>query len=581
MADKSPGKQSASQGEDGRGRTEKHKRSLLSKVSFFEQVWFGQNRSPSLERRRPMSRERTKSPATEVADEVFADDWSDGPGQEKRQRREAASPGREETPRQRSSSRSEDEWEFVEGTDSSTLAEDIERRLEERRRMKSGSDMSPTREWVMLRRAADTAKTASEHTERRGSTPESWDSSFFSKSSMAEDIEQRLERHRQKVRQRLSSPTPEWPSLRRSPVPRSSRDTSLERDTPTRSRTTSGERQDSREGSLSPRRHVLEREVIAKAERREGAVTAITTTTRTTTVWDTPDGRPRVETQSSSSDLHEDDHDSVDQGGYQRVEEEERESIERGERKRYSRVVVHRTAEKSVRSTPSPEPRELGLASPREAASPPPDSPASRSARSRTPSGARPRLRSRTPSVERILEVEEDDSVSSVQEPCTEPRASSAEDEQRDAGAGVASPRHTSSKLRDSDGRVKESSMDSKSPDEGLTMEAVSTVQWDTDGVRGEVQRHTTRVLIRDRDPSYTKYVLTSRTTSRDSLFSTPSSEDPPSLEGGVPSWVSRSAQYEEAEEDHAPGRFRLRSHQYQEHISTMKGEAAVMCVWV
>lgn len=170
--------------------------------------------------------------------------------------------------------------------------------------------------------------------------------------------------------------------------------------------------------------------------------------------------------------------------------------------------------------------------------------------------------------------------MSVVQEPRTEPGASSVEGEQRDAGAGVASPRHTSSKLRDSDGRVKESSMDSKSPDEGLTMEAVSTVQWDTDGVRGEVQRHTTRVLIRDRDPSYTKYVLTSRTTSRDSLFSTPSSEDAPSLEGGVPSWVSRSAQYEEAEEDHAPGRFRLRSHQYQEHISTMKGEAAAVCVW-
>lgn len=94
MADKSPGKQSASQGEDDRGRTEKPKRSLLSKVSFFEQVWWGQNRSPSLERRRPMSRERTRSPATEAAEEVFADDWSDGPGKEKRQRRDGASPAR-------------------------------------------------------------------------------------------------------------------------------------------------------------------------------------------------------------------------------------------------------------------------------------------------------------------------------------------------------------------------------------------------------------------------------------------------------------------------------------------------------
>ena len=575
MADKSPGKEASPQGGDERGRTEKLKRSLLSKVSFFEQVWWGQNRSPSLERRRPMSREGTTSPVTEVAEEVFVDEWNDGPGQEKRQRRDGASPPSEGTPRQLSSSRSEDEWEWVEDNDQSTLAEDIERRLEERRRMRSGSDMSPTREWVMLRRSSGTAKAATQPTERRGSTPDSWDSSLFSKPSMAENIEHRLERHRQEVRQRLASPTPEWPHLRRSPVPRSSRDSSLERDTPVRSRTASRERRGSRESSLSPRRHVLEREVIAKAERRDGAVTAVTTTTHTTTLWDSADGRPRVETHSTSKDLQEQDPNSVDQGGYQRVEEEERESVERGERKRYSRVVLHRTAERTFSSTPSPEPLEQDQASQRAATSPPPDSPASHFARSRTPSGPRTRHRSRTPSVERILEVEEDDSAVPSLKPCTEPRASSAAGEYRDAGAGVASPRHTSSKLRDSDERVKESSMDSKSPDEGLTMETVNTVQWESDGARGEVQRHTTRVLIRDRDPSYTKYVLTSRTASRDSLFSTPSSEDSPSLESGVPPWVSRSAQYEKDEDDHAPGMFRLRSHRYQEHISTMKGEAA------
>lgn len=524
-----------------------------------------------------MSRERTKSPETEVAEEVFADDWSDGPGQEKRQRRDGASPAREGTPRQLSSSRSEDEWEWVEDNDTSTLAEDIERRLEERRRMRSGSDMSPTREWVMLRR---TAKAAAEPSERRGSMPDSWDSSFFSKTSLAEDIEQRLERHRQEVRQRLTSPTQDWPNLRRSPVPKSSRDTSPERDTPVRSRTASGEKR-SREGSLSPKRHVLEKEVISKAERRDGAVTAVTTTTRTTTVWDSADGRPRVETQSTSKDLQEQDPSSVGQDGYQRVEEEERESVERGERKRYSRVVVHRTAERTVSSTPSPEPLEQDQASQRAAASPPPDFPASHSTRSRTPSGPGTRHRSRTPSVERILEMEEDDSAVASLELCTELQASSATGGQRDAGAGVASPRHTSSKLRDSDERVKESGMDSKSPDEGLTMEAVSTVQWEGDGARSEVQqRYTTRVLIRDRDPSYTKYVLTSRTTSRDSLFSTPSSEDAPSLEGGVPSWVSRSTYYEEGGDDHAPGMFRLRSHRYQEHISSMKGEAAAACIW-
>ncbi|MPC46739.1 hypothetical protein E2C01_040465 [Portunus trituberculatus] len=567
MADKSPGKQPASKGGDDRGRTEKHKRSLLSKVSFFEQVWWGQNRSPSLERRRPVSREGTKSPEVEMAEEVFAE-WSEGPGQEKRPRRDGASPPIEGTPR-RSSSRSEDEWEFVEGPDTSTLAEDIERRLAERRRMRSGSDMSPTREWVTLRRRS---KAFSEPAGQRGSTPESLESSTCSRTSLADTIEQRLERHRQEVRQRLASPTPEWPQLRCSPVPRSSRDTSLERDRSVRSRTTSGERRGSRESSLSPRRHVLEREVIAKAERRDGAVTAVTTTRHTTMEWDSPDGEPRIETQSTSKDLEEEDPASAGQEGYQRVEEEERESIESGTRKKYSHVVVHRTTEQTITSTPSPEPSEH-LPSEQAATSPLPDSPDSHSARSRTPSGPRKRHRSRTPSVERILEVEEDDSSVTSGKSRTELRASSAAGEHRHAGAGGASSRHTYSKRRDSDERAKESSMDSKSSDDGLTMEAVSSVQWESDGARGEVQRHTTRVLIRDRDPSYTKYVLTARTASRDSLFSTPSSEDAPSLEGSVPPWVSRSAQYEDGNDD-APGVFRLRSHRYQEHISTMKGEA-------
>lgn len=568
MADKSPGKQPASQGGDDRGRTEKHKRSLLSKVSFFEQVFWGQNRSPSLERRRPVSREGTKSPEVEVAEEVFAE-WNEGPGQEKRPRRDVASPLREGTPR-RSSSRSEDEWEFVEDLDTSTLAEDIERRLEERRRMRSGSDTFPTREWVTLRRRS---KASSEPAGRRGSTPESLESSTCSRTSLADTIEQRLERHRQEVRQRLASPTPDWPQLRRSPVPKSSRDTSLERDMLVRSRAASGDERESRESSLSPRRHVLEKEVIAKAERRDGAATAVTTTTHTTLVWDSPDGEPRVETQTTSKDFEEEDLASAGQEGYQRVEEEERESIESGTRKKYSRVVVHRTIERTVTSSPSPEPSEH-LPSERAATSPPPDSLDSHNARSRTPSGPRTRHRSRTPSVERILEDEEDDSSVASGKSRTELQASSAAGEQRDAGAGDASPRHTSTKRRDSDERVKESSMDSKSSDEGLTMEAVNSVQWESDGARGEVQRHTTRVLIRDRDPSYTKYVLTSRTASRDSLFSTPSSEDAPSLEGSVPSWVSRSAQYEEGNDD-VPGVFRLRSHRYQEHISTMKGEAA------
>ncbi|XP_063862125.1 serine/arginine repetitive matrix protein 1-like [Scylla paramamosain] len=281
----------------------------------------GRNRSPSLERAAPcVEGEGTKSPEVEMAEEVFAE-WSEGPGQEKRLRRDGASPPREATPPGGSSSRSEDEWEFVEGPDTSTLAEDIERRLEERRRMRSGSDMSPTREW--------------------------------------DTIEQRLERHRQEVRQRLASPTPDWPQLRRSPVPRSSRDTSLERDTPVRSRAASG-------GETG--------------KQGEQPVTQASSLTES----------PALRTQSTSKDLEEEDPASVGQEGYQRVEEEERESVESGARKRYSRVVVHRTTERTVSSTPSPEPSEH-LPSERAATSPPPDSPDSHSARSRTPSGPRTR----------------------------------------------------------------------------------------------------------------------------------------------------------------------------------------------
>ncbi|XP_042204786.1 serine/arginine repetitive matrix protein 2-like [Homarus americanus] len=578
MADKSPGKPPPSGGGDDRGRPDKHKRSLLNRVSFFEQVWWGRNRSPSLERKGSPIAERGRSPSLERGEEVFADEMEEGPGKEKRRRRESTSPGRE-TPldQRRSSAKSDEDWELVEPEDeaTSTLAEDIERRLEERRRMRSGS-MTPTREWVQLRRGSDDQKVPDE---RRGSTPEPWESTYSTKEgSLAEEIERRLEHHRQEVRQKLVSPVKDWPLLRRSPAQRSSRGTTPERETPdlgasftSRSRTTSGDRRRSRERSASPGRHTLVREVVANAERRGGEATAVTTTTHTATVWTSEDGEPHVETHSTTDNLQEEDPNSEGRDVFQRVEEEEHESVERGERKRYNRVVVRRSVERTITTTPSPEPMEQEQLSPRLSSPTLDPAPQARTTRSRTPSGPKSRLRSRTPSVERILEVEEEETTAVFLTSSTDPRV--LDDEKRsDTDTGSASPEHGADKLQSSDESARESGRDSKSPEDHLTMETVSTVQWEG-GAKGEVQKHSTRVLIRDRDPSYTKYVITSRTTSRDSLFSSPSSEDAPSWDGSAPAWASRTTLQEEDEEDHAPSKFRLRSHQYQEHISTLKGE--------
>lgn len=563
MADKSPGKPPPAGGGDERGRSQKQKRTLLDRVSFFEQVWWGRNRSPSLERKE-VPAEECRSPSVERGEEVFADELDEGPGKEKRPRRESTSPDREPGQR-RHSTKSEEEWEWVEET-TSTLAEDIERRLEERRRMRSGS-ISPLREWVQLRRGSEESKTPGEP---RGATPEPWESTYTTKEdSLAEEIERRLEHHRQEVRQRLTSPVKDWPQLRRSPAPRSSRSSTPDQDTPGRGRisTTGGDYSRSREGSVSPGHQVLVREVVANAERRGGVATALTTTTHTTTAWDATGGQPRTQTHSTTDRLREEDPTSAGQEGFQRVEEEERESVERGERKKYNRVVVRRSIERTVTTTPSPEPMEQEQLSPR-LTSPTPDTAAqTRTTRSRTPSGPRSRLRSRTPSVERILEVEEEDSVAVSLASSTDPKVLDAEDGERNTG-GV-SPEHNQTK------KPRRSERDSKSPEDNMTMETVSTVQWEGGGTKEEVRRYSTRVLIRDRDPSYTKYVLTSRTTSRDSLFSNPSSEDTtPSSEGTAPPpWVSRAASHDADEEDHAPTVSRLRSHQYQEHISTLKGE--------
>ncbi|KAK3881316.1 hypothetical protein Pcinc_014234 [Petrolisthes cinctipes] len=594
MADKSPGKPPSPDDGDGRGRTEKHKRSLLSKVSFFENVWWGQARSPSLERSRPLSRDQEgKSPTVEFGEEVFVVDEPDGGPGEKKARREATGGGVDTPPRRRhSSNRSEDDWEWVED-ETSTLAEDIERRLEERRRMRSGSagGMSPTREWVQLRRSTTSGSTTP--TDRRGSTPKPWEDALRREASMAEEIEHRLEQHRQEVRQRLESPVKEWPHLRRSPGLRGSRGTTPERDAADRDRTRSNERRRSRESSLSPARQKVERRVVARAEREGGVVTALTASTHTTTHWDAASGKPNTQTHTSSGDLQELDPSSADKDDYQSVEEEHSESVEGGARKRYSRVFVRRTVERTLTTSPSPEPTEqesLKYFSP--------TFDFSHTTRSRTPSGPRPRIRSRTPSVERILEDEEEDFPSSAtHKPSIDTDSHPANENEStmpDAGASSLSPKRPSTKPRESQADIKvhhhdESSTsvhesftisqnidrESKHPDERLTMETTSTVHLEGGANnKNETQRYSTRVLIRDRDPSYTKYVVTSRTASRDSLFSnTSSSEDSPGgLDGGtgVPPWVQRVV-VEGSEEDHAPGIFRLRSHQYQEHISSMK----------
>ncbi|XP_063591342.1 serine/arginine repetitive matrix protein 2-like [Penaeus indicus] len=597
MADKSPGKSptpSGGGGDDDRGRTEKRPRSLLNKVSFFEQVWWGRARSPSIERAGAGRREGGISPDVEVGTEVVVEDVADdGPGQEKRPRRTSVSPERHDQHRRSS----EEEWEWVEDeSSSSTLAEDIERRLEERRRMRSSS-ISPTREWVQLRRGGDEAKGP----ERREPTPEPWESTYSARgSSMAEEIERRLEAHRQEVRQRLSSPVKEWPQLRQSPGPRSSRGTTPEPRTsrgatpePRSSRGATPEREEAPEveSRRSPARQLMSREVVAKAERRGGVATAVTSTTHTTTVWGAPgDAKPHTETHSSSDRLEEDDPDSAGQEGFQRVEEEERESVEHGDRVRYHRVVVRRTVERTVSTSPEPMEQE-GAVSPRLLSPSPPPGEAgatpqhAHKTRSRTKSGPRSRLRSRTPSVERILEVEEaEDSPAVSLSSSTDPRILDAPEEQRAASAASKSsvspdqftekvpgeqPSSTSGQDAASPGKER------PSPDERLTMEAVSTVQWEEGGTRNEVRRYSTRVLIRDRDPSYTKYVMTSRTASRDSLFSTASSSEESPRWEGAPAWVARVTP-QPADED-APegdkGVFRQRSKQYQQHISSLKGE--------
>lgn len=582
MADKSPGKSptpSGGGGDDDRGRTEKRPRSLLNKVSFFEQVWWGRARSPSIERAGAGRREGGISPDVEVGTEVVVEDVvDDGPGREKRPRRTSVSPERHDQQRRSS----EEEWEWVEDeSSSSTLAEDIERRLEERRRMRSSS-ISPTREWVQLRRGSDEAKAH----ERREPTPEPWESTYSARgSSMAEEIERRLEAHRQEVRQRLSSPVKEWPQLRQSPGPRSSRGTTPE---PRSSRGATPEREEAPEAEArrSPARQLVSREVVAKAERRGGVAKAVTSTTHTTTVWGAAeDTKPHTETHSSSDRLEEDDPDSAGQEGFQRVEEEERESMERGDRVRYNRVVVRRTVERTVSTSPSPEPMEQeGAVSPRLLSPSPPPGEAgatpqhAHKTRSRTKSGPRSRLRSRTPSVERILEVEEaEDSPAVSLSSSTDPRILDApEEEQRAASAASKS-----SASPDQSGKMpgeqasSRSGQDAASPDERLTMEAVSTVQWEEGGTRNEVRRYSTRVLIRDRDPNYTKYVMTSRTASRDSLFSTASSSEESPRWEGAPAWVARVTP-QPVDED-APegdkGVFRQRSKQYQQHISSLKGE--------
>ncbi|KAK7074291.1 hypothetical protein SK128_007325, partial [Halocaridina rubra] len=591
MADKSPGKPPPTGGGvDDRGRTEKRRRALLNRVNFFEQVWWGRTRSPSLEERtrspsggireRPPSSQGARSPSVERATEAFEADFpnpqegEEGPGKEKRRRRESDSSeglAEDSYTRQRTPpGQHDDDWEWVEET--STLAEDIERRLEERRRMRSGST-TPTMEWVHLRRTGERDRRSP--SEGKVPTPEPWESSAYSpreNSSMAEEIERRLDQHRQEVKQRLSSPVKDWPQLRRSPAPGSSRGGTPDRDADatftSRSRTTSGDRRKSRESSLSPGRQVVTREVVAKAERRGGLATAVTTKTHSTTVWDTSDGVPHTKTHSTSDNLEEEDPGTLGRDDYQRVEEEERESIERGERKKYNRVVVRRTVERTVTSSPSPEPLAQRILSPRaRSLSPENSSLPSHKTRSRTRSGPKSRLRSRTPSVERILEVEEAEeatiSLASSKDPFDK-------DDIQASGATSLSPDHTE-ETSTAKGIHTSASDAKKSPGSKITMEAVSTVQWKDGGTKNEVRRYSTRVLIKDRDPSYTKYVISSRTTSKDSLFSTASSsEDSPSWDG-APSWMNRATPTEVDEVDADVGTFRERSKEYQQHISTLK----------
>ena len=509
MADRSPGKPPPGGGDGkkdhkGRGR-EVQKRSLRDRVSFFETVWWGRNRSPSIER----AEEAVASPKKKET---------------KLRRKASVSPDRKSGTKVEEQ-KSCEEWEWVENDGDGSLADIIEKRIEERKRHTSGSN-TPITKW----------QKASDDEDR---------------SSLAQDIERRLERHREEVRIRLSSPQSDW--LSQSPLRRSSsRDDSPSKDSKhfrsfgsTQSLhgsrdylDTSGKRSldGSKEDIRGPNKKVV-RQIISKAEHEDGKISADVVTITTSSSWGgEKDASPVTEIRRSREVLDEDSPSSQD-GNYFSLEEEEKESLERGRGRRYEKRFVRKSVEKTVERTPLVSvlnSSQISITS--DDGVSPLNSPIQeepQTIRGRHTSGPRSRIGSRTPSVERILEEEESMSFGT---------------ETEDSLLVSTSP--TQSMVDSGD---------------HLSMETISSIKLEKTGTSGEVRKFSTKVTIREHSPSpaYSKYVLSSRALSKDSLLSSNSFEETVTTQ--APPWVTHKSKDEDEKEG--------RGSYYQEHISIMRGK--------
>lgn len=315
MSDKSPGNNDPP---SETGSKPKGTRTLRDRVFFFEKIFWG-------------ARESSVEGVTEEPDAAAEALESSG---EKSQ----------------STLRAGDEgWEWVHSSADTSLAEDIERRIEERRERASKEDPhTPLQEWAQ--RSQD-------------------------RSNFAAQIEKKLEKHRQEVQLRIAQPQ-EWPTLK--VTPRSSRDPSPKREYPEYSipelKSVAGKR--SGEESVFPSKKIVVRQVISKAERKDGKVVGETSTENISDVWSEDAEIPTTEYRTETKVFTEDDPEAK---GYQLYEEQEIERSERGSRIRHEKRVIKQSVERSVTSDVLP--------------------------------GERPgsRTRSRTPSVERILEEDNDE----------------------------------------------------------------------------------------------------------------------------------------------------------------------------
>ena len=517
MADRSPGKPPP--GTDGskdvKPKVREHRRrSLRDRVTFFETVWWGRNRSPSIEREEPILQSE-------------GDDNSEV--KEKIRRRPSVSPTRRKNKSFEEEQSSIEEWEWVEKDGNSSLADIIEKRIQERKKANSGSN-TPI-EWQKAEVTEDRA-------------------------SLAAEIERRLEKHREEVKTRLSTPQKDW--LLQSPLRRAhSRDGSpsveLRSSSPYGSTQSlyssrdfidkSGKRslENSREDVRLPSKKLV-KHTFSKAEREEGKLFADVTTTTITSSWGEEGASPVTEIRRSHDILDEDDPSNTE-GTFQSLEEDEKETIERGSSRRYERRLIRKSVEKTVEKTPI-----LSFSSKTQVlitgddVSSPSESSMSEDIQNIKPKqtfGSKPKLRSRTPSVERILEEEESVSMDTGTE---------------DSLLNSISPTH--------------SMLDSG---DQYSMEAVTSIK--VEKSPSEVKKYSTKVTIREHspNPAYNRYLLSTRTISKDSLLQSSTESQ---TGQGLLSWTQKFKDKDIDEKDD-------RDTNYQDHISLMRGEFFNRCLFM